>query len=92
MLPVLLTVFICLFLVVSYIVYNLYSKNVKLEQAIINQNNYILEMDKLHKEFIDLSKQIDSKIWVQSDPELMGIFDVIKRVEAESEKFVIQYK
>lgn len=92
MLPVLLTVLICLLLVVSYIVYNLYSKNVKLEQAIINQNNYILEMDKLHKEFIDLSKQIDSKIWVQSDPELMGIFDVIKRVEAESEKFVIQYK
>ena len=87
-----LIVSICILLVISYIVYNLYSKNIKLEQAILNQNNYIIEMDKLHKEFIDLSRQIDSKIWVQSDPELMGIFDVIKRIEVESEKFVIQYK
>lgn len=86
------TVLSCLFLVALYASYNLYSKNVKLEKVVINQNQYIIEMDRLHREFSDLSKQIDSKIWVQSDPELTGIFDVIKRIEAESEKFTIQYK
>ncbi len=69
--------------ILSYVIYNLYNKNKKLENAVIKQNNFIDSMLLTIKEIDKAVEKIDSTIWVQSDPELHALFDSVKQIQSQ---------
>lgn len=75
--------------VVGYIIFNLYNKNKKLENLFIKQSNFIGEMSSLFKDYDNISNKIDSQIWVQSDPELLELFEKIKEIQKKSKDFIL---
>lgn len=78
-----------IFTVVAYVIFNLYNKNKKLENIIVNYSTFINEMSNLLKDYGELSNKIDSQIWVQSDPELLALFEKIKEIEKRSKEFTV---
>ncbi len=73
--------------ILGYVIYNLYSKNVKLEKSVIDQSDFIQSMLSCMTELDKAVDQIDSKIWVQSDPEILVMFDKVKQIQALIKEF-----
>jgi hypothetical protein len=73
---------------VGWVIFNLYNKNKKLETIANNYANFSNEMVYLVKEFDEIVNKIDSQIWVQSDPELLALFDKIKEMQRRSKEFL----
>jgi len=73
---------------VGWVIFNLYNKNKKLEQMANNYANFSNEMITLVREFDEVVNKIDSQIWVQSDPELLALFDKIKEMQRKSKEFL----
>ena len=69
--------------ILGWVIYNLYNKNVKLENAIVKQQRFINEILSTFKDLNKAVEQIDSKIWVQSDPELISLFDSVKEIQSK---------
>jgi len=74
--------------IIFYVVYNLYNKNRKLENAIIKQNSFITEILSTFKDLTNATSQIDAKIWVQSDPELISLFDSVKEIQSKIKDYI----
>ena len=73
--------------IVVWIVYNLYSKNVKLEQTVVNQANFISNVQYLISESDKVLKELDTKIWVEGDKELMVVFQNLKAIQEALNQF-----
>lgn len=73
--------------IIGYVIYNLYNKNLKLEDAVIRQQAFINDVVDLMQRYDALVNKIDMTMWVQSDPELLQLFDNIK----ETQTLVKQY-
>jgi hypothetical protein len=73
--------------IVGYVIYNLYNKNVKLENMLIKQAEFTLEMKANLKRFSELVNKIDSKIWIQSDPEFIELFENIKEMQQLAQQY-----
>jgi len=79
-----LSIIICLLL---FVVFNLFRKNEKLEEILINQNEHI---DKIHNQIIDSSnklKIIDERGTFESDDEIGWFFDGIKDIQKNLDTF-----
>jgi hypothetical protein len=74
--------------VIAYIIFNLYTKNKKLENIVIKQQNHIALTTNLYKEYCSLVDKIDSTMWVQSDPELLSLFENIKQIKTTTEQYL----
>ena len=74
--------------ILAFIIYNLFNKNKKLENAIIKQNNFIDTMLSTIKEIDKAVEKIDSTIWVQSDPELHALFDSVKQIQSQIKDYL----
>lgn len=74
--------------ILGYIIWNLYQKNSKMERIIIFQQNYINGIRSIGSEVDQLVNKIDTTMWVQSDPELLQLFESIKNLK----NLLIQYK
>jgi hypothetical protein len=74
-------------LILGWVIFNLYSKNKKLEDLAIKQSNFIAEMVNNMKSLDRVIEKIDSTIWVQSDPSLMELFDNVKQVQGDIKKY-----
>jgi len=74
--------------ILGWVIYNLYNKNVKLENAIVKQQRFINEILSTFKDLSKAVEQIDSKIWVQSDPELISLFDSVKEIQSKIKDFL----
>jgi molecular chaperone GrpE (heat shock protein) len=72
----------------SYIIYNLYNKNKKLETAVIKQNNFIEAMLSSIKQIDKAVEKIDATIWVQSDPELLALFESVKQIQSQIKDYL----
>jgi len=72
----------------AYVIYNLYNKNRKLENAVIKQNNFIDTMLSTIKEIDKAVEKIDATIWVQSDPELLALFDSVKQIQSQIKDYL----
>lgn len=81
---------ICLWIatVIGYVVWNLYNKNRKLEQMVINQQFFINGVKDCMKEINTAANQIDSKIWVQSDPEFLALMENVKAMQTRISQFI----
>jgi hypothetical protein len=74
--------------VVGYIVFNLFNKNRKLESMVIKQQLFIEDIKGCMKEINTCANQIDSKLWVQSDPEFLSLMENVKQMQARINEFI----
>jgi hypothetical protein len=82
MTPLIITVSLWIIIPLAYIVYNLYSKNKRMESIIIYQRDFVRAFLGMSKQFSELTNKIDMTMWVQSDPELMQLFEQIKQMKS----------
>ena len=73
--------------VVGWVIYNLYKKNVKLERTVINQANFIAGIQSLIGEADKALKDLDDKIWLESDKELQTVFQNLKQIQEALNQF-----
>jgi len=73
--------------VLGWILFNLYNKNKKLENMVINQADFINSMKSNIRQFDDLANKIDAQIWVQSDPEFLALFEKIKEMQSNIQSY-----
>lgn len=66
--------------VMGFVVWNLYQKNKKMESIIETQNYYVQSMSSLSSELDAIVAKMDTTMWVQSDPELVQLFDAVKNI------------
>ena len=64
--------------VIGWIIYNLYTKNIKLEQTVIAQSTFIAGLQSMIYESDKALKNLDDKIWMESDKELETVFQNLK--------------
>ena len=69
------------------VVYNLYRKNKRLEEIVINQSGFVNDTLSLLDDFNGLVNKIDMTMWVQSDPELLQLFENIKQIQVRVQQF-----
>jgi hypothetical protein len=69
------------------IMYNLYRKNKRLEEIVLNQSSFVNDTLSLLDDFNGLINKIDMTMWVQSDPELLQLFETIKAIQARVQQF-----
>lgn len=67
--------------VLGYVIYNLYQKNVKLENIAIRQATFISNLRSLIKQSEKTVKMLDDKIWLESDRELQEVYSNLKAVQ-----------
>jgi len=74
--------------VIGYVIWNLYNKNRKLERMVLNQQLFIDGIKDCMKEINTAANQIDSKIWVQSDPEFLALMENVKAMQNSINQFI----
>jgi hypothetical protein len=74
--------------IIGYIIWNLYNKNKKLEQMVINQQAFIEGIKGCMKVVNETANQIDSKLWVQSDPEFLSLMENVKQMQTRINEFI----
>jgi len=79
--------FIWIATVVGWVIYNLYKKNTKLENTVIAQANFISGLQQLIGESDKALKNLDDKIWMESDKELQTVFQNLKAVQEGLNQF-----
>ncbi len=73
--------------VVGWVIFNLYRKNEKLETTVINQANFISGIQALIGESDRALKDLDDKIWLESDKELQTVFQNLKQIQSALNQF-----
>ena len=74
--------------IVGYVIWNLYNKNRKLERMVVSQQIFIDGIKDCMKEINTAANQIDSKIWVQSDPEFLALMENVKTMQNSINQFI----
>jgi hypothetical protein len=83
----LIMLFLWIATVVGWIIYNLYQKNVRLETTVLAQANFIGGLQQLIGESEKALKNLDDKIWMESDVELQTVFQNLKAVQEGLNQF-----
>jgi hypothetical protein len=73
--------------VLGYIIFNLFQKNKKLEKIVIDQQIFINDCVANYKQIDLLADKIDKTMWVQSDPEFLGLMEEIKSLQATMKQY-----
>ena len=71
----------------SWIIYNLFNKNTKLENTVINQAMFIAGIQTLILQSDKALKDLDDKIWMESDRELQTVFESLKTIQSALNTF-----
>ena len=74
--------------IIGYVIWNLFNKNRKLEQMVVNQQFFIDGVKDCMKEINVAANQIDSKLWVQSDPEFLSLMENVKQMQSKINNFI----
>jgi hypothetical protein len=83
----LIMLFVWVATVVGWVVYNLYKKNEKLESTVLNQATFIAGLQSMIYESDKALKNLDDKIWMESDKELQTVFQNLKAVQEGLNQF-----
>lgn len=73
--------------IVGWIIFNLYRKNVRLEQTVINQATFITALQQMISESDKAVKSLDDKIWLESDKELQVVYHNLKAIQEGLNQF-----
>ena len=79
--------FIWIVTIIGWVIYNLYKKNEKLETTVLAQANFISGLQHMIGESDKALKSLDDKIWMESDKELMTVFQNLKAVQEGLNQF-----
>ena len=74
--------------VIGYIIWNLFQKNKKLEAIVLNQQTFINGIKESMRDINKAAEQIDSKLWVQSDPEFLLLMENVKTMQNSINQFI----
>jgi hypothetical protein len=74
--------------IIGYIIWNLFQKNRKLESMVVTQQLFIGNIKDCMKEINVAANQIDSKLWVQSDPEFLSLMENVKQMQTRINEFI----
>ena len=74
--------------VIGYVIWNLFQKNRKLESMVVNQQVFIESIKGCMKEINTCANEIDSKLWVQSDPEFLTLMENVKQMQLRINEFI----
>ena len=74
--------------IIGYVIWNLFQKNRKLEQIVVNQQVFIEDIKGCMKEINTCANLIDSKLWVQSDPEFLSLMENVKTMQTSINQFI----
>jgi len=74
--------------IIGYVIWNLFQKNRKLEKMAISQQVFIGNIKDCMKEINNCANQIDSKLWVQSDPEFLSLMESVKEMQNRINEFI----
>ena len=88
MTTIIISVSIWIVSVVGYIIWNLFQKNKKLEAIVLNQQTFINGIKESMKDINKAAEQIDSKLWVQSDPEFLSLMENVKQMQTRINEFI----
>lgn len=83
----LIMLFVWIATIVGWVIYNLYQKNVKLEDTVINQATFIAGVQSLIVQSDKALKDLDDKIWMESDKELQTVFESLKTIQSALNAF-----
>lgn len=83
----LIMLFIWIATIVGWVIYNLFNKNKKLEVTVLAQANFIAGLQQLIGESDKALKNLDDKIWMDSDKELQTVFQNLKAVQEGLNQF-----
>lgn len=67
--------------ITGFVIWNLYKKNKQMEELIEAQNYYIRIINSMSGDLESVVNKIDTTMWVQSDPELIQLFETIKNIQ-----------
>jgi hypothetical protein len=73
----------------SYVIYNLYNKNVKLEDAVIKRDNILIAMSDIVKSSEKRLEQVDKLGAFKSDDEIGFFFETVKNIQEQLNDFKI---
>jgi hypothetical protein len=74
--------------IIGYIIWNLFQKNRRLESMVVTQQLFIDGIKDCMKEINVAANQIDSKLWVQSDPEFLSLMENVKQMQTRINEFI----
>ena len=74
--------------VIGYIIWNLFQKNKKLEAIVLKQQTFINGVKESMRDINKAADQIDSKLWVQSDPEFLELMETVKTMQTSINQFI----
>ena len=74
--------------IIGYVIWNLFQKNRRLESMVISQQFFIDNIKDCMKEINITANQIDSKLWVQSDPEFLSLMENVKQMQTRINEFI----
>ena len=67
--------------ILGYVIYNLYSKNVKLEQMVLNRDQTLRNLSDVINESDKVLKDVDRLGAFQSDDEIGFFFNTVKAIQ-----------
>lgn len=73
--------------ILGYVIYNLYSKNVKLEQMVINQDQTLRSLSEIISESDRALKEVDRIGAFKSDDEIGFFFNTVKAIQDTLNEF-----
>lgn len=73
--------------IVGWVIFNLYRKNEKLEATVLSQALFIDNLQALIGESDKALKDLDDKIWLESDKELQTVFHNLKAIQGALNQF-----
>jgi hypothetical protein len=74
--------------VIGYVIWNLFQKNKKLEAIVLKQQTFINGVKESMRDINKAADQIDSKLWVQSDPEFLELMETVKTMQTSINQFI----
>jgi hypothetical protein len=88
MITIIISVSIWIVSVIGYIIWNLFQKNKKLEALVLGQQTFINGIKESMRDINKAAEQIDSKLWVQSDPEFLSLMENVKTMQNSINQFI----
>lgn len=88
MVMTILNIALWVFSIAGYVIYNLYSKNVKLEEMVQRQDQVMREVSLTVNESDRVIKELDKLGAFRSDDEIGFFFEAVKEIQATLNQYV----
>jgi len=73
--------------IIGYVIWNLYSKNIRLENMLKKEDEFVRSVLSLADNIDKTAAKIDATMWVSADPELKIMFEDIKTMQESIKQF-----